>query len=152
MTAEIRPVHGTNKEFHQRKWPLLQVLPTKETYKANCKVTVTCIHPHIYRTRLCLHLWKLTREGENSNQAVNVISKCANICNTRGNTSKSCAKILLVKVYSQGKNSSKDEQSNFWQSHSSLTPLENVEVRWSMSCSLAITDSTQLYTELLDIL
>ncbi|XP_062614379.1 uncharacterized protein LOC134276120 [Saccostrea cucullata] len=141
VTTECCPVHGTNhtlnacrqfrtrplqerKDFLRENGLCFKCCGTKRHFQSNCKMTVKCdvcnsskhpsaLHPDIPKSVVKAH------EGEKSIQEVNVTNKCTKICNTQGNTSKSCAKIMLVKVYPKGrKNLSRelycmiDEQSN----------------------------------------
>ncbi|XP_061169198.1 uncharacterized protein LOC133178524 [Saccostrea echinata] len=141
VTTESCPVHGTNhtlnacrqfrirplqerKDFIRENGFCFKCCGPKKHFQSNCKMTVKCdvcnsskhpsaLHPDLRRSSVKDH------EGEKFIQEVSVTNKCTKICNTRGNTSKSCAKIILVRVYPQGrKNLSRelycmiDEQSN----------------------------------------
>lgn len=142
VTTESCPVHGTNhtlnacrqfrtrplqerKDFIREHGLCFKCCGARKHIQTNCKVTVKCDicnsskHPSALHQDLRMSPPVKAHEGENSTQEVHVMSKCTKICNTRGNTSKSCAKIILVRVYPQGKKSLSrelycmiDEQSN----------------------------------------
>lgn len=126
VKSEVCPIHGTNHTLNMcrqfRSKPLTErrnyirdngycfkCCGQKKHLGKTCKETVRCEvcrsseHPSALHSDPRVPIPQRAHEGENDHATdATVFNKCTKICKVPGYTSKSCAKIVLVRVYPHG--------------------------------------------------